>query len=475
MVTITRGDNVFLLQPAPPGLESQLRYHRRKVIPEVFPRRFEYIKRLLYSPLKDNSGVVIYDGLFSRTSDWLHNNGHRVDVVDHRSPLPDADLSRVQGPMRPGQPEAFASIVSSRRGLINGVTGFGKTWVICQLTRVYADTKILVVSPEKGTTDEMYDRIVEANPEAKVSLCYSGKRYLPESDVIVVTVGSLHRIDPEWPGLFLFDEVHTAGQGRLEEILPLFQSCRMFGFSATPRGRSDGSDRMVEAFFGKDIFVKNYEDAESEGSVSPIDVFMVKVKAPEFVPKSDFGRDRYGYWRHQIRNEVIAQIARHHAADPMLIICKSVEHIMYLRMLLPDYYPVHSGISAARWEELVKMNVVRAEDYEALGVVDVAHMKECFKSGGVTKIMATGIWKQAVDFPHLAHMIRADGQTNIIPSLQMGGRLSRPTEGTPRSRLYDLRDDYGEVFMRRSTTRASHYINNGWTVRDIDITEIDSL
>jgi len=94
-------------------------------------------------------------------------------------------------------------------------------------------------------------------------------------------------------------------------------------------------------------------------------------------------------------------------------------------------------------------------------------MRNEFESGNMKRVIATGIWNTGVDFTHLKWLIRADGMTSDILSIQTPGRLSRTDDGKSHGTLIDFFDTFDDSLSRRSMTRMRRYRKNGWPIEEI--------
>jgi len=69
-----------------------------------------------------------------------------------------------------------------------------------------------------------------------------------------------------------------------------------------------------------------------------------------------------------------------------------------------------------------------------------------------------------VDFPDLSVVVRADGLTGSIPSIQIGGRSARVFENKTQALVIDFEDHFGPDMMARSAKRVLNYKTEGWQV-----------
>jgi len=474
MVRIVRAGNALLVEPWCNELEKPLSFSRRLRNPNPrAPKKYIYKSERLYQ-LHKADGVqkaMVFGGLFQEVVKALKGARIPYEVTDRRDPIPGAELSRLR-PLREMQPEVFAAILSAHGGIIDCATAFGKTFLIEQLTRIYPGQRILIVSRSASVVDSIYERVCRSGEEfkTKVSKCSGKYKYLPESDVIVVTDKSLHKIDDDWPTMVIYDEVHEAGGPEVVPSLVKFQDARMFGLSASPDGRTDGSNKAVTGLFGPVIYKVTYQQAESAGLVSKIRCFIIPTRTQlpiDFREGDDVDMRRQGYWANHMRNELIARVARCvRTSDQLLIMVEVVEHALYLKSLLPEFTLVHGPIGSKAWESFEKKGLVTPGMYVRDASPDVNTIRKAFEKAENMRVISTKCWRAGVDFPQLYALIRADGSPGEIDGVQVGGRLSRKTDNKREGVLFDFSDDFGVTYERRAESRIKGYESRGWEIRD---------
>lgn len=426
----------------------------------------------LYSIMNNEQGRtgLTYGGLFQDTLDYLRRRGYQVKVVDKQKRLPEPCLDNVP-PLRTGQPEAIAAICSAVRGIIACPTAFGKSFVLRVLCGMFKDSRIVVVSRRKRVVQELYNRITEAYDEPVARLFSPKPSWPDDARIVVTTTRSLHKVHGDWPDIVLFDEVHNAAAPDVAKVLTGYTTANMFGLSATPEGRGDGADRLIRAFFGEKICEISYQDAVKEGTVSQITAVFCDIKQPELdVRGMDFlQKNKVGYWRNEERNRLLLNEARRRFREDesVLYYVENTEHALFLRLLEPGLPIAHAGVSNKRWETFLRRKLATEEDEEMLKRPDLDTLEQQFKAGEIKRIICTSTWREGVDFPDLAGLVRLDGGDGDIPSAQIGGRLSRiGADGTKQNALLiDAYDDFGPRFLRRSQNRMRSYHKRGWDVR----------
>lgn len=426
----------------------------------------EITETALFCCSADQSQGLAYSGLLSRILTDLKKHGVSPDVHDMREP-PVFDESMLDGiSFRENQEEAMRKLLTSFNGICKAPPAFGKSFLIGHFCRIRNDKKIVVITSRQTVLKELHKRITDICKDRSVRLCNGSNAFKKDTDIVVCSAMSLHKILDDWPDIIVFDEVHGAAASSVGRSLMRFTKSQMFGFSATPKGRSDGADLINEALFGPVIFDISYHNAVSSGNVTPMYVRVVPVEGPVIDATDPLDLNRKGIWRNSIRNKKIAQVAKkleEEGLQKILVMVNTAEHAYFLRAYMPDYKVVHAGVDASKAERFRKMGLLnKDEDPNA----DPGQIRTDFVNGTHTKVIATSIWKEGVDLVELECVIRADGMTGSIPSIQIGGRTSRISDGKERGLVIDFLDDFGITMENRSRTRIKHYKNEGWKVED---------
>lgn len=424
----------------------------------------------LYS-VGEQDTCLTYSGFYHRLRRFLEKRNCQVEVDDRQPALPEPRWACLDSlpPLRSGQPEAIAAVIAATRGMVVCPTAFGKSFVIRVLCLLYPQLNILVVTKMGRVTQSLYDRITEVvdRPVAKL---FGSKACWPEdAKIIVTTTKSLYKVRPDWADLLLFDEAHNAAAPDVSGVLSTFARTRLIGFTATPEGRGDGTDLLTEAFFGQRICSIDYQDAVGAGTVAQIKVLLAEIKGAPIRTDdmTTLMMNKRGYWWNELRNRRLLQAAAEYfrADDSVLYYVETVEHALYLRKLLPGVPIAHSGIARERWDKFLKRRLVTPEDV-CIRSPDLDQLEADFREGRIRRVVCTGIWKEGVDFPDLAGLVRFDGGRGSIISAQIVGRLSRiGADGSKAEGLViDALDNFGPRYYGRSTARIRTYKENGWNI-----------
>jgi superfamily II DNA or RNA helicase len=221
---------------------------------------------------------------------------------------------------------------------------------------------------------------------------------------------------------------------------------------------------IMEAFFGPVIANFSYQDSVEKGTATPIEVWMYETDGPRITGKQIATKKRYAYWRNAYRNALIATVSAQIPEDEqVLIMVETTEHAMYLKRLLPEYTLVYGdSLKEDDMNEYVSKGFLAKQS--RLTPADRKELRDKFKDGSLKRVIATTVWKQAVDFPELTWLIRGDASSSEIRGTQIPGRLSRLAEGKSKAILVDFTDGFDPWASRRAMKRMKTYASKGWRV-----------
>ena len=440
----------------------------------VEERDIEKIPMYWYVDSKvDNQKVFCaYSGYARRIQEVLEKRGINVEVTSKTSDgLPPPDFSPTKAvKWRARQKEVVAKILANRGGVIVCPTGFGKTFLIKLLAQMYPTARILFTVTSADVARRVFrDLSSEVSLEGQVGMVGNGLYQLRR--IIVCVAKSLHKCPPD-VNLVLADECHELLTVPYIKQLQRFLRARMFGFTASPSGRSDQADAFATAVFGPVLIDVGYQEGVAAGNVVPILVRMYKVMTgPNLNGLSDPNSIlRYGVWRNQSRNKLIADVVRQTQAEvgsdsQILIMVDKVEHAYLLGQLLPDFRIVTGPVDGDRYERLKRQGVI-TEDQQLCSVKDRERSLMEFESRDLKLVIATMVWKQGVDFRDLAVLVRADGLASGIGAIQIPGRLSRLGDKTVKESglLIDFSDDFFSRLKNKAVKRMAVYRKSGWPI-----------
>lgn len=408
-----------------------------------------------------------FSGFGERIRTKLELHGYEVleeDLLPNALPAP--DLSRLKGiSWRGCQQEVYVTALAVRCGMIDCPTGWGKTWLISQIIKAYPTAKIIVTTASKEVAKDIHKGLCEY--DAAIGFVGGGVR-----DVQRVTVAITKSIKhcARNADFIIFDEAHELGSEFYRNTLVEFTNSKFLAFSASPKGRSDGSDLFLEAMFGPVVYYVPYQEAVVSGNVVPIEVrFYPVTQGPEVKEMSDDKKNRFGIWTNSYRNETIARAVGDvfkECKDPQILIMTAVaEHAYWIRQVLPQFTVVTGEVDAKRRDQFRRLGIL-GEDEETVSDEQRAIYKKQFEKRELKYAISTKIWSRGVNFLDLDYMVRADGSASAIASTQYPGRLSRlGSDGEKEGGvLIDLMDLFSSPLTWRSKTRKKDYASRGWKI-----------
>lgn len=408
--------------------------------------------------------MCFFSGYGPRVHQALTAQGHTVSVEDRRPcGLHAPDFQAIRGTtFRGRQAEGMANMLASRGGLVLASTGYGKSFTVRTLARLFPLDIGIVTAPSTTNARDLYNALKDSIPD----LGFVGDGHNKPDRVTVAVTHSLHHCDQN-ASWCLVDEAHMACAAIHVQKLIKLQRAKMFALTASGK-RPDGRDGYLEAIFGPTLLDVEYGEAVASGNVVQIRVTLLPIrKGPDVDGMTDkTAKDKMALWRNLHRNQTIAdatleRIARHPEAQVLVMVDKT-EHAFRLGQLLPGFTVVHGDLPKDRLKQLISL---KAFDPKTQIVCDKKALRThqlAFTEGRLRHVIATGIWSRGVDFKDLNLLVRADGLGSIIAADQIPGRLSRlGSDGQkPYGEMLDCVDFFSRCMLGRALTRLSIYGKN---------------
>jgi superfamily II DNA or RNA helicase len=475
-VTIEWGDGYVSVYPDfPTKLTDQLKYWHR-----TFVRRGremvstgEY-RELFVAEMKLFNGqygksLNTLPGFLFRIKHILKSEGYTFDLIDKRTPPPAVDLVKAMGGMREYQYPCVGVALTSGGGIIAVPTGWGKTHVMKAIINGYDPEElrarntplIVVTTPDKDVTLKDYEDLVELLPGRELGLVMSGHKQRFSDDVQVITLDSLHKLNPDDVGVLIVDEVHTAASERRTETILGFRKALRYGVSATPDGRFDGRDLVTEGLFGPVVYRRSYAQGIADGALVPIKVYWVRIPEPSIglanymAYKTRAGKYRIGVDRDATQSAIIGELMSRIPNDlQTLCIMRHVDQMNRLAPLCPNTRYVHAEENQA---------ALAKRGFTEIAAIDKKERRLIYaamRDGEIRKILSTYVYKQGVNFPELTVIINAGGGGSDIVAQQIPGRESRNIEGKHESYLVDFWHDWDRAKDKNDKLRPGPILSD---------------
>ena len=186
--------------------------------------------------------------------------------------------------LRTWQAEAFAAWSETGRGVIEAVTGTGKTRLAMAAIRAVADrgAKVLVLVPTLELQEQWARELRAIVPDLSIGRLGGGHDDdLFSRDVVVATPHSAAAVPVDLPyettGLLIADEAHRYGAPTWGAALHETFALRL-ALTATYERGDDGVEDVLAPYFGGVVFRYGYERAVAEGTVAPFRIALVGVE-----------------------------------------------------------------------------------------------------------------------------------------------------------------------------------------------------
>jgi superfamily II DNA or RNA helicase len=373
---------------------------------------------------------------------------------------------------RSNQREILEAMLAADRGRIIVPTAVGKSFLIQQYVTLLPKARIIVCTYSNQVLRQLYTDINRAL-NGRAGLCCGEEKKFPDARVVCVSSGLLHHYFHEKGeqnvDSLLLDEVHEHGSVKRLEILERVQYAKMFGLSAN-KTRSDRAEFRINGIFGPVLAEMTYDEAVEKDLITPIWTIWVPVRSnsdPVRYYNTFTEREKYGMWRYEKRNKIIADAARLFSdEEQVLISVKTIDHALHLHKLLPEYTVVYSTADSKTLSRFFRLNLLKG--IPPMTPERLRYLKNQFSNGTLKKAIATSVWSRGVNFPELSVLVRADGSNSCIADVQWPGRTSRKHEGKEVSLVVDFTDEFNEAFHHRSLERRRRYSINKWTQISLD-------
>ena len=185
--------------------------------------------------------------------------------------------------LRTWQAEALAAWSRTGQGVVEAVTGAGKTRLALAASRIVLDRggRVLVLVPTLELLDQWHRSVREYLPGVSVGrLGGGGQDDLFSHRLLLATPHSAAGVPldlpPGTPGLVIADEAHRYGSPTWADALPGALQLRL-ALTATYERGDEGIEEVLEPYFGQVVLRYRYDRAVREGTVAPFSIALVAV------------------------------------------------------------------------------------------------------------------------------------------------------------------------------------------------------
>ncbi|MEX0592536.1 MAG: DEAD/DEAH box helicase [Nitriliruptoraceae bacterium] len=189
--------------------------------------------------------------------------------------------------LRDWQVEALAAWSATGRGVVEAVTGTGKTRLALAALRMVVDRggRALVLAPTIDLQQQWIRELRNALPDRRIGrLGGGGDDDLFASHVVVATPHSAASLPIDVPeattALIVADEAHRYGAPTWAAALTEVFDLRL-ALTATYERSDDGVDDVLAPYFGEVVYRYSFAQAAADGTIAPFHVALVGVDLSE--------------------------------------------------------------------------------------------------------------------------------------------------------------------------------------------------
>lgn len=386
---------------------------------EVKKRKEEIFEVIKTAPFRT---IVTDHGHFEKIMSWLSTNGYKFVVQDEREDLPILDTSNIVGLRYSQKPLLLAALKRRRSGLLVFPTRYGKSYLILNTIRAFPNVTTVVTAPGEDLLKQTYNHLKESLPERNIVMLGGGSKVqVMGDDITVCSMDSLHKCIFDKVKLLLVDEPHACvTDSRIPQIRN-FKHALRYGFSATPRGRFDGKDPLIEGVIGPILVERTFQEAVAEGAICEIDCVLIVIDPKD---KSCGNNRDVTYKRFLLQNPVVGGLLD-----------------MMCNQLIPPDWQTMVFIKNEKQAEYILQFMGKDSTIAMAKRLTKAERSDLFArmaNGEIKRCAASDIYAQGVTFSDLRCVVNAAGGGPYTNTVQKPGRLAERVPGKVSGLMFDF-------------------------------------
>ncbi len=309
----------------------------------------------------------------------------------------------------------------SKKVLLYGMTGFGKSEVFCHIAIAMASRGryCFIVTRGRELVYNAQERLLRRGVDCGILM--AGNEFVPGKFVYVISIDTLNRragVIEHVPDLCVVDEAHFAGAPSFKKLAEFYPHAYYLGVTATPWQKES-----IEHIASEWVAPVTYDQLVSQGFLVPSktyapiqhDLKSVKVRAGDY--------DESQLWdvmdKRAVYGNIVDSYVRITNKAKALCFCINVQH-------------------SKNMMEVFNANGIRAGHLDASSSdADRKHVIACLREGKLDVVTNCNILSTGIDIPELRAVISARPTRSRILWVQQAGRGSRPFPGKNAFYLMD--------------------------------------
>jgi superfamily II DNA or RNA helicase len=409
-------------------------------------------------------------GLFDRITAWLGKRHFKLEITDGRENR-DADLERPDyGILYPLVAQRIMTSLSlDENGIYDFPTGSGKSRVIATLLD-YIGTKKqgIIIGGSTNETEQLYKTLKTWCPQHKLAL-RTGRIKTPPARVTITTIESAKKLPEEMKNaeFFIGDEIHKSGRPTGIALLKqLTHKCAYkFGLTATLE-RIDNNDQWLEAEIGPVLARIEYQEAEENQIVVPINVWTYHTKCG--------GDLLWEGWDINLNTDLPLPIIEAMGIYKNKFLSAFLADI--IQKELPKDLSTLICIEKRQQAELINHFLDTRHQAESIPLLHALlpkgaffGLREGFKKRTPLKMFATKVLNVGYDYPELEAVVNGVGMLRKTDSIQRTGRAARIAKDKHEGILIEVIQNYNPMLKKLSHKRLELYRSYGWNIIEKEI------
>ena len=435
MLTITLLDHNFAqLSEVTTSLKHILTYQTKFFNSRT--KRWKYEKH----DLIDYTSNSIYTGLVP----YIQDNINASLVVDQRIfPTIELQVPELSIDLFDYQMDYLSKALQERRMIVKSSTGSGKSVILAAIISALRSVPALILAPNKSIMAQLRVELPKLIPGLDLGQI-SGEKKDIQHQCVIGLAGSLLKLSIQEIQRFkvlLVDEVHTVAAQQAHDVILNQNAPYRFGFSATPTGRSDGKDLVVQGLIGPIVELIDRKTLVSQGYLAHTGV---KFHRGAWEGNYHVLEDLLVV-NNPLRNDLIKKIVDNSKASSVLILVRRIDHGEILQKMFGSKSIFISGEDGSDIREEVRQGV---------------------KNGKYKILIASKIFSAGIDLPNLELGVYVAAGKSTIETTQAAGRVGRAWNDLAKTWV-DIYDSYCQVLEDHSKARLIEYKKQGLPVEFI--------
>lgn len=468
-IILVRQPNSLHISKLTPYLEKYLQYSHRSFKKVGFKTQNNFEKVMLHT-LDGSGGAATLQGFFHVVKELIEKNKDTYVIEDQRPIMPEVDWKAVIDlNLRDYHKPNIAKLLTcGESGIINCVTGFGKTYVILTICAAYPNLNIIVATPSKNVFNQTLNKFRAQFPNKNIGCMGDGNREI--GDITISTYKSMKNCDLNRCQLLIMDEIQESTTPTVQDCLVRMNPMRIYGLTATDEKLFSGADKVIKGVFGERIVEVLYDQGVDNGAVVPCEVFMIRTgKSERWFGKEHRSRIIKGIKMYDKRNDLVASVC---SAVP-----EGWQTIVFVETIKDHLKELYERMP--KGTKFVHRNSDK-KDINGLALSTKQQDEICaeFSRNEFQYLLATEALEAGTDFPNLRVVVIANGGSSYIGLTQKAGRGARILPESLRAELnvepkekfilIDFYDEHDEFLEAQSEKRLEIYKSHNWKINIVD-------